>query len=595
MLFSKSAYTFELHDDGTFEISTPSGNLKFLESKGIPFLPLVNRGVVWGAPEVTTSRDAGCDTITFALKSNWLYDSPRVILRLKDDYVEFFFSAARVKRRVALNKWYLFEKGTKINGLECLDFRSHIINSDPYETHQIILGRRKLGISGFQADTEDGDFMFGPHPMLFIFRHLEDNLLVAPLQLVQAESLYVQMDEGSTRLRDFHIRIGDNLYWLQEGEALESPHFMIQLTRDKDPYETLAAYTGILVRDGLVRAKTENEIEPWWLSPMWCSWGDQHFELEKKDSATSLATNRWPLLDRIHDRLVNAVVEVIEKHQLPIRTLILDDMWYDKKGDMHPDKAKFPDMRSTVDRLHGKGFKVLAWSTLYKFDENSQVYKNHPEWFVIHHYPRSWSILDTVPDNIHIDYSDEKIVRAYLGELLHRFLSSDPGCYNFDGIKFDWPFLVPHDYPYENRDWVGKEMTVYKTQKLIYDMAKSFKRDALIIGVSPHPFFNDTQDIIRTYDVATPDIRVHINRAKYVKAIAPGMIPGLDEHVYFQNFFRYLDVGGRLGIPMLYNLLCFNGDNYQPTDADYQTMKKLLWDYVNRTPMLRDYMRSPRR
>jgi len=274
-----------------------------------------------------------------------------------------------------------------------------------------------------------------------------------------------------------------------------------------------------------------------------------------------------------------------------VKTLILDDRWYTKQGDMYADTSKFPDMRATVDGLHEKGFKVLAWASLNQFDKDSEVFKNHPEWFIVHHYNRNYR-NNPERDIIHLDYSNERIAKEYLEDLLSRLLSDRLGCYNFDGIKFDWPFLVPHDYPYANRDWVGKEKTVYNTQRLVYRTAKSIKEDCLMIGVSPHPFFWDTQDVIRTYDVSTYDITIHLERAKYIRAIAPGIIPAMDEHVYHQNFFRYVEEGSKLGIPMIYNLLRFNGDGVAYSEEDYRKLKSLLDDYVNRTPALKKYMAS---
>jgi hypothetical protein len=132
-------------------------------------------------------------------------------------------------------------------------------------------------------------------------------------------------------------------------------------------------------------------------------------------------------------------------------------------------------------------------------------------------------------------------------------------------------------------------------QKVVYDAAKAVKPDALIIGVSPHPFFNDTQDIVRTYDVATFDPRVHLERARYVRAVAPGMVPALDEHVYHQNFFRYMKEAGELGIPMIYNLLKFNGDGVAYTTDDYRRLREILDDYVERNePLKRHFSTLPR-
>jgi len=587
MTYNKPGYILKIIKNSTFEIYNATGETLLIKNSGAPFLPVANRAVIWSEPKITTDKIDGVDIVTFNMDSNSLYQTPQVVLELRDDYIEYYFKAT-VKRRVALHKWYLLDKGSEINALECLDFRSHINSPAAYEVHQTILGRRKLGTIGLDANTEDSDLMFAPHPMLFVFRHLEDNLIIAPMQLIPAESLHVKMIKGTNIIDDFHVRIGDSLYWLEQDEQLESPHFMIVHSKTTDVYEALSKYTNLLVQDEHVKPKLETDIEPWWLSPMWCSWGDQHVQLDSDEVVHTAYTDeeRWQAVNAINDRLINNVVDVIESHQLPIKTLIIDDRWYTWQGDMHVDTSKFPDFRGTIDNLHAKNFKVLAWASLYQFDKESIVYREHPEWFIIHHYPRNPK--HPFKDIICLDYSDPEIAGQFLDELMTRLLSDKPGCYNLDGIKFDWPFMLPHDYAFSNRDWVGKEKTIYNTQKLIYNAAKKAKKDALIIGVSPHPFFNDTQDIIRTYDVSTFDPTIHLERARYIKSIAPGMIPAMDEHVFHQNFFRYIKEGSKLGIPMIYNLLRFNGDAHIYTEDDYKKLKILLDDYIENTPALKN-------
>ena len=242
-----------------------------------------------------------------------------------------------------------------------------------------------------------------------------------------------------------------------------------------------------------------------------------------------------------------------------------------------------------MDRLHDDGFKVIAWASLYKFEEESEVFQKHPDWFLLHHFPY---YSEYEKGMLFLNYSDEKTADAYLTELLERLLSDKPGCYNFDGIKFDWPFLVPHNYPYENRDWVGKETPVYYAQKKMYDIAKSIKKDALIIGVTPHPFFNDTQDVIRTYDILTFDPTIHLDRAQYIKSIAPGMVPAMDEHVFYQNLDAYLEEGIHLGIPMFYNLVMMHGDDHIFTPEDYQKIRDILIQYIEKTPSLKQYFKK---
>jgi hypothetical protein len=571
MEFRKPGYVFRIEDNGHWELASAGGEVAWIQSDRPPLLPMGNRACIFAAPKVAASREGGADIVTFAWDSTSLYETPRVVLKLHDEFVEAWFEGT-VRRRFALSKWYVLSKGSNLNAIECVDFRSSIESPGSYDIHQTFLTRRKPGAFGLDANTEDSDLMFAPHPMLFTFTNLRHSLVIAPMGLVNAESLQIKMVKGLTTIDDFHVRVGDSLYWLDAGERLASPHFMFAQTQGADPHGSLKNYTDLLVRRGLVTPKTDAQLQDWWLGPQWCSYGDQY------------------VAGDLNEDLINRTVDIILKHDLPIRTLILDDPWYTKQGDMFVDKARFPDLRGLNDRLHAQGFKVLCWASLYQFDNASEVYKNHTDWFLVHHYARNYHNPER--DWIHLDYSDPAVAKAFLGELMHRLLSDDEGCYHFDGIKFDWPFLLPHDYAYPNRDWVGKEKTVYNTQKLIYQHAKAVRPDSLIIGVSPHPFFNDTQDMIRTYDVATPDIRVHMERARYTQAVSPGMPVALDIHNYYQNFFRFLEEASKIGVPMIYNLFQFNWDKVVYSEADYRRLREVLNEYVARTPRLQKFLKK---
>lgn len=588
----KASYSLQLDSENNIQVFNTEGDLPFVQINGVPMLPHANRFAEWKTERVFVDEAGADPEIIFELAPNSLYDNPRVVLRLRDEYVEMFFKGT-VKRRIALNRWYLLPEDSVIEAIDVVNFRCHLESPMAYEVGQTLLSRRRLGAHGLQETTDDSDLMFGPHPMMFLFRHLEDHCIIGPMELVQGDCVKMQMKKSTNTIASYHIHVGDNLYWLEEGEELESPHFMIVQNRSEDIYKTVEKYTGLLVRDGFSVPKKEEDMEPWWRLPMWCSWGDQHTYWQHLVYATDPGSSdklRQSTLKRITPEMIEEVVEVITKYDLPVRTLILDDRWYTRYGDMDADPERFSNLREMVDSLHARGFKVLCWASLFRFVTESWVVKDHPEWFLIHHY-RNEKINDEY--HVTIDYSMPEAIEGFLNPLLTKLLSDQEGCYNFDGIKFDWPYFVPADYPYENRDWIGKETAEYKTFKTIYDESKKVKHDALIIGISPHPFFQDTQDITRTYDVTTYDPTIHLERAKYIKAICPGMTPAIDEHIFFRNFFRLMRESTAEGhIPMLYNLLHFQGDAHEYTDDEYRELSTILKEYVEHSPELNRYFNN---
>ena len=589
MKIKKNSYSVEIDSENNLKIFNAPGDLPFVQINGIPMLPHTNRLALWNLENLTVTEEVGSHILTYELTSNSMYENPRVVLVLKDEYVEMFFKGT-VKRRAALNRWYILPEDSVVEAIDVVNFRSHLESPMAYEVGQTLLSRRRLGSHGLYETTDDSDHMFAPHPMLLLFRHLEQHCVIGPMGLVHGDSAHLKMKKSTNTVSSYHIKIGDSLYWLEAGEELESPHFMIVQNESDEPYASVEKYTNLLVRDGYATAKKESDLEPWWMGPMWCSWGDQHTYWQHQayaENPGSIEKLREATIQRISPEMIEQVVDVIIKHNLPVRTLILDDRWYTKFGDMDADPDRFPKLRNIVDSLHDKGFKVICWASLYRFVTDSNLVQEHPEWFLIHHY-KTEKITDEY--HISIDYSNPEVIDGFLTPLMTKLLSGNDGCYNFDGIKFDWPYFVPTDFPYEDRNWVGKEMSEYNTFKTIYDRAKEAKDDALIIGISPHPFFSDTQDIIRTHDVSTYDPTIHMERAKYIRAMCPGMLPATDEHIFFRNFFRLMRESTAQGqIPMLYNLLHFQGDAHEYTDEDYSELKEILDGYVDNTPKLKGY------
>jgi|GEM_PF-5985398 len=165
---------------------------------------------------------------------------------------------------------------------------------------------------------------------------------------------------------------------------------------------------------------------------MWCSWGDQHTDLDTGESIHRAATGdvRRKVLDNIDERMVNNAVEMIEKHDLPIRTLILDDQWYTKQGDMHVDTRKIPDMRGLVDRLKARSYHVMAWTSLYQYDRKSEVFRKHPEWFIVFNYGRNYhtNFFRYIDDGTDLGAIPMVYTMLYFNADNHKYTDEDYAC-----------------------------------------------------------------------------------------------------------------------------------------------------------------------
>ncbi|MGE4490695.1 MAG: hypothetical protein AB7E95_14230, partial [Kiritimatiellales bacterium] len=124
-MIRKKTYRLDLKKDGYFDLYNADGTLRFMQSTGVPMLPVANRAANWSPAEVSTDTQDGVETITYAMPTNAMYENPCAVLKCHDDYIEFYFTGT-IRQRASLDKWNLIARGSSINALEVLNYRSHI-------------------------------------------------------------------------------------------------------------------------------------------------------------------------------------------------------------------------------------------------------------------------------------------------------------------------------------------------------------------------------------------------------------------------------------------------------------------------------------
>lgn len=91
----------------------------------------------------------------------------------------------------------------------------------------------------------------------------------------------------------------------------------------------------------------------------YCTWNPFRFDINEK------------LLKEIADNLENTGVDV----------LIIDDGWQDNYGDYNSHPERFPNgIEKTCEYIRSKGIKPGMWFSIALVNENSKIYKAHPEW-----------------------------------------------------------------------------------------------------------------------------------------------------------------------------------------------------------------------
>lgn len=73
--------------------------------------------------------------------------------------------------------------------------------------------------------------------------------------------------------------------------------------------------------------------------------------------------------------------EVAAHKEIPYRLFQIDDGWFQRRGDF-VENEKFRSMRGIAEKIKSYGLVPGIWVDPHIADEESEVYKNHPDWFV---------------------------------------------------------------------------------------------------------------------------------------------------------------------------------------------------------------------
>ncbi|MGF7080120.1 glycoside hydrolase family 36 protein [Mucilaginibacter sp. UYCu711] len=146
--------------------------------------------------------------------------------------------------------------------------------------------------------------------------------------------------------------------WIAPNENFKSPKTFICLVKAEKWQDAFEGYFADFIRTGL---------------------GVKLFE---KETIPFLFYNTWfPFRTNISDTLIRKVADGLSGTGTDI--LIMDDGWQADRGDWETDKKKFPSgLKPVCDYIIKKGMRPGLWMGLATVDENSKVYREHPEWAI---------------------------------------------------------------------------------------------------------------------------------------------------------------------------------------------------------------------
>lgn len=260
----------------------------------------------------------------------------------------------------------------------------------------------------------------------------------------------------------------------------------------------------------------ERKIPDWQFGVSACGWRWQHSQ--------KLACTQ---------ELYQNYLDTLEEFGLDCDTIIIDDFWGDpnQHGIWKVDETRWPDMRGFVDAQHAKGRHVLLWVCAFS--------NGLPE--------------EECRGGVH--NIESPIWQARLREDARRMLSDEPGCYNADGVKFDFTSAMTPAQEGDQFRGVGFMMERFR---LLYDALTAVKPEAMIVCQCLNPYFVPYQTVIRLNDYFAHPIHgleEMGTRARVAKAVGCG-IPIDTDHISFNTFsyeggydyYRKMDTFGTVSV-----------------------------------------------
>lgn len=235
-------------------------------------------------------------------------------------------------------------------------------------------------------------------------------------------------------------------------ESLSIPVLVMRFAM-KDEFEVFERHTEHLLECGKV--EKPQKIYDWHSGVSVCGW---HWQ-------------RGTAPDR---ELYDTNLAMLDNNDIEYDIVIIDDFWGDsKQHGIWKACERWQDLREFVDNQHAKGRYVLLWVCTegHGLPENEMTSNQ-------------------------LQKIDSKEWAERLREDAHRMLSSDPGCYNADGIKFDFTALYPTK-PECSHYGVGYILERYR---MVAEAMRAVKPDAMLLNQSVNPYFIKYQSAIRLND-----------------------------------------------------------------------------------------------
>lgn len=349
--------------------------------------------------------------------------------------------------------------------------------------------------------SAEPDNYFNPKPMIDVRADRDQQWKFAPAPLnLSFQSAAGWFSTGLATLPDATVfSFRDNALWVdypvQIINSFEKDLYLfspIVFTFSESPWEAIADYSNYVYRK--INQKRKSLQAGWWQQPLLSTKGEQRLKnISPADSTFHLG---W---------VEEYVDQQIERYDHTNFTFILETGWNDKKGDPTPSPL-FKDLRSFIDNCHQKGVKVVLTWNAWKTEKSSLV--------------TSLKMNDG-------DFCDatHSLFTEYVDSCCQIMFGDAADQLDADGILIDELYAVrrPENVTYQNPHKSMGIKEIYLYLSTFHQVAKKYKKDALIISSAIGPHFYPVQDMVNINTDWDNKTRRE-KRARIILQSMPGML-----------------------------------------------------------------------
>ena len=316
--------------------------------------------------------------------------------------------------------------------------------------------------------------------------------------------------------------------------------------------DTLVRYTDWLRQGGFGTEPRYPDVA-WHHLPVFCGWAEQTTHSVPYDRAPNAESTQ---------KNYEAWVAELERRNLPIGTIIIDDKWQKGYGSFDIDLEKWPDLKGFVAAQHARRRHVLLWVPMAHTDRLPDAFCAHDEQHKC-----------IAPDLGNAAY--ETFLRAQI-----RYLVETVGV---DGFKEDWvwaPDKIGLPLP---PDLAGIE-AVRRFQQILYTETHRWKPDAMVETQTPNVAFRDSSDVLRLNDLwfATRDVVPTMRERARIAHISGWELVDTDNasSTTLETWWEYMEAQPSIGIPALYFLHRTESTLEEPQESEWEALAEIWHRYI---------------